>query len=59
VLHHVVFTTPASAKAVGAGQSGDIGDFASGSVQRSFSVAGKYDFHCTIHAGMTGSLTVQ
>jgi len=59
VLHHVVFTSPASANAVGAGKSGDIGDIASGSVQRSFGAAGKYDFHCTIHAGMTGSLTVQ
>lgn len=59
VLHHVVFTTPASAKGVGNGASGDIGDIASGSTQRTFSVSGKYDFHCTIHAGMNGSLTVQ
>jgi len=59
VLHHVVFTTPSSAKAVGAGAAGDIGDISSGSTQRKFDTAGKYDFHCTIHAGMNGSLTVQ
>ena len=59
VTHHVVFDAPASAKAVGTGNSGDIGDISSGAVQRTWSVAGKYNFHCTIHAGMAGSVTVQ
>src|SRR6476620_2307370 len=40
VTHHVVFDTPASAKAVGTGNSGDIGDIASGTVQRTWTVAG-------------------
>ena len=59
VTHHVVFDAPASAKAVGTGNSGDIGDISSGTVQRAWSVAGTYNFHCTIHAGMTGAVTVQ
>ena len=59
VMHHVVFDTPASAKAVGTGNAGDIGDISSGSVSRTWSLAGKYNFHCTIHAGMAGSVTVQ
>jgi len=37
----------------------DIGDITSGTVVRTFSVAGTWAFHCTIHAGMTGSVTVQ
>jgi len=59
VTHHVVFDAPASAKAVGTGNSGDIGDISSGTVQRTWSVAGTYNFHCTIHAGMAGAVTVQ
>jgi plastocyanin len=58
ILHHVVFDAPLSAKAVGTGNAGDIGDILSGTVSRTWSVAGKYDFHCTIHAGMAGSVTV-
>ena len=26
---------------------------------RAFPTAGKFDFHCTIHPGMTGTITVQ
>jgi plastocyanin len=59
VLHHIVFDTPAAAQGVGTGSAGDIGDIASGSEQRSFSTAGTYNFHCTIHPGMAGSLKVQ
>ena len=59
VTHHVVFDAPASAKAVGTGNSGDIGDISSGTVQRTWTAAGTYKFHCTIHAGMAGTVTVQ
>jgi hypothetical protein len=37
----------------------DIGDITSGTVVRTFNVAGTWTFHCIIHAGMTGSITVQ
>ena len=30
-----------------------------GEFTRVFATAGKYDFHCTIHPGMTGTITVQ
>jgi plastocyanin len=29
------------------------------SVQRTFAVAGTYQYHCNIHPGMAGSVTVQ
>lgn len=29
------------------------------SVSRDFTVPGEYEYHCSIHAGMTGSLLVQ
>jgi plastocyanin len=39
--------------------AGDIPEFSSGDRTRLFSAAGAYGFHCTIHAGMNGTLTVQ
>lgn len=59
VTHNVVFTNPTAAKSVGTGPSGDIGQTSSGTQARSFATAGTYAFHCTIHAGMDGSVTVQ
>jgi plastocyanin len=38
---------------------GDIAVSSNTSVARDFSVAGTYEYHCTIHSGMTGSLLVQ
>lgn len=52
VAHNVVFDASAPA-------GGDIGAISSGTQSRTFSTAGSYPFHCTIHAGMTGSVTVQ
>jgi hypothetical protein len=52
VEHFVVFDSQASGAA-------DIGDITSGTVNRTFNTAGTFAFHCTIHAGMTGSITVQ
>jgi len=37
--------------------SGNIG--AGGSYSRTFSVAGTFNYHCTIHAGMNGKVVVQ
>src|SRR5262245_38062691 len=37
--------------------SGNIG--AGSSYSRTFSVAGTYNYHCTLHAGMTGKVIVQ
>jgi plastocyanin len=59
VEHNVVFDNPAAAHAVGTGSSGDIGTISSGSQSRTFSTPAVYTFHCTIHPGMNGSLTVQ
>ncbi len=52
VDHNVVFDSAASGAA-------DIGLISSGTVVRTFNTAGTFAFHCTIHAGMTGSITVQ
>jgi plastocyanin len=59
VTHNVVFTDPTAANSVGTGPPGDIGQTSSGADARSFAKAGNYAFHCTIHAGMIGSVTVQ
>jgi plastocyanin len=34
------------------------GDRSSGTFTVTFSTAGTYNFHCSIHAGMTGVVTV-
>ncbi len=52
VDHNVVFDTAASGAA-------DIGLISSGTVVRTFNTVGTFAFHCTIHAGMNGSITVQ
>jgi copper binding plastocyanin/azurin family protein len=52
VEHNVVFDSQASGAA-------DVGDITSGTVSRTFNTSGTFAFHCTIHAGMSGSITVQ
>ena len=54
VAHNVVFNTPAQTP-----PGGDIGTISSGTQQRTFPTAGTYAFHCTLHDGMTGTITVQ
>ena len=57
-LHNVTWNDAAGRTAATAGDgSGDISDF-TGSHTRLFSAAGTYAFHCTIHPGMNGTLTV-
>jgi len=38
---------------------GNIPDTESGSVTRTFPTAGTYNYQCTRHSGMTGSVVVQ
>ena len=52
VEHNVIFDSPPAGV-------GDIGSITSGTVTRSFGTAGTFAFHCTIHAGMNASITVQ
>jgi plastocyanin len=60
VTHNVTWDNAGGRTAAGAGDgTGDIADIGSGSHTRLFSTAGPYGFHCTIHAGMNGSLVVQ
>jgi len=59
VTHNVTFDNPGAALSFNGGPSGNIPNFSSGSASRTFAVAGTYTFHCTIHAGMNGSVTVQ
>ena len=60
VTHDVVWDDATAKAAAAAGDgSGDMGQFASGSHTRAFATAGTYKFHCTIHFGMSGALTVQ
>jgi hypothetical protein len=52
--HNVFFDTQ------NAGTPADIpGINANASVQRTFTTAGTYRYHCTIHPGMAGSIVVQ
>ena len=54
VDHNVVFDAPAPTGVA------DVGAIAYGSTtSRTFASAGTFNFHCTIHAGMTGTLVVQ
>ncbi len=59
-LHNIVWNDATGRNAALAGDdSGDIGSFSSGSHTRLFNAAGTYGFQCTLHPGMTGTLTVQ
>jgi plastocyanin len=61
IAHDVTFDDPATALAVGSGNSGNIPQPASGSNQRKFAVSGStHPFHCTIHGtAMHGTVNVQ
>ncbi|HKA58887.1 MAG TPA: Ig-like domain-containing protein [Gemmatimonadales bacterium] len=50
VSHNVTFTT--------SGSPADIPDRTTGSVSRTFNTTGTFNYHCTNHGGMTGSVTV-
>ena len=50
ILHNVTFDTP--------GSPANIGDTATGTVSRTFNTAGTFAYHCTIHAGMQGTVIV-
>jgi plastocyanin len=52
VSHDVVFDAAAP-------QGGNIGVINSGTQARTFTAPGSYPFHCNIHAGMAGTVTVQ
>jgi hypothetical protein len=57
--HNVTWNDAAGRNAALAGDgTGDITDF-EGNRTRLFNTAGTYPFHCTIHAGMNATLTVQ
>ena len=55
--HNVTFLNPSAAQP-GDG-TGNITDFHNTSHSRKFNTPGTYSFNCTIHPGMTGTLTVQ
>jgi len=58
--HNVTWDNAAGVTAAEAGDgTGNIGSFGSGSHTRKFNTAGTFGFQCTIHPGMTGTLTVQ
>jgi adhesin/invasin len=50
VTHNVTFTT--------ANAPANIGNNSSGSFPRQFTTAGTFNYHCTIHGGMTGKVVV-
>jgi plastocyanin len=50
ILHNVTFAT--------AGSPTNIPDTGTGSVSRTFATAGTFAYNCTIHPGMSGSVTV-
>lgn len=52
VAHNVTFTAATGVPA-------DIPNTANASVQRTFATAGTFAYHCTIHAGMSGTVVVQ
>jgi len=49
--HNVTFTTQ--------GSPTDIGNFTSGTNRRTFDTAGTFQYHCTNHSGMDGTVKVQ
>lgn len=59
--HNVVWDNATAQAAAAAGDgTGNMASFATGtSHTRMFNTAGSYGFHCTIHPGMTATLTVQ
>jgi plastocyanin len=61
VGHNIVWDDATGrAAAVGGDGTGDMPNFDAGmSHTRKFNTAGTYGFHCTIHPGMTATLTVQ
>lgn len=50
VRHNVVFDTP--------GNPGDVPNTVNATVKRKFPTAGTFNYHCSLHPGMTGSITV-
>lgn len=55
IQHNVTFDSPPAAVS-----GGDIATINTGTTaSRTFATAGVYAFHCNIHSGMNGSLTVQ
>jgi plastocyanin len=52
VTHNVVFTSAPGVPA-------NVADFGSGSQSRTFDTAGTYEFQCTHHSSMSGTIVVQ
>lgn len=50
VVHNVKFNS--------AGNPGDIGDTSNATVKRVFGTVGTFNYQCSIHPGMSGSVTV-
>lgn len=50
VIHNVVFDTQ--------GNPGDVGNTHDATVKRKFTAAGTFNYHCSIHPQMTGTVTV-
>ena len=61
VGHNIVWDNATARAAAAAGDgTGDMPNFADGTTHtRMFNAAGTYPFHCTIHAGMNATLTIQ
>jgi plastocyanin len=59
-LHNVTWDDATARAAAQQGDgTGNIDQFSTGTHTRKFNTAGTYGFQCTIHPGMTGTLTVQ
>ena len=52
-------TTAHNVTFMSAGSPANIGNLTSGSSSRTFDTPGTYEYHCTNHSGMTGSVKVQ
>ena len=52
VTHDVIFDAPISPGVT------NIGTITTGSVARTFTTAGNWNFHCTLHGGMNGRIVV-